>query len=115
MKKLEFNNLDLILEYIKNPEHKSVLFLLECAIREAKSSSKSEFKLGDHVLFGRPNGRKRPGVIVTLNPKKAVIKDTNLGGKCIYLDHRIQIDSTENNSRIDRRRSQRHENLFTGM
>jgi|TARA_B100001093_G_scaffold141755_1_gene134261 hypothetical protein len=81
MKKLEFNNLDLILDYIKNPEHKNVLFLLECAIREAKTSSKSEFKVGDHVVFGRPNGRKRPGVIVTLNPKKAVIKDTNLGGK----------------------------------
>ena len=51
MKKLEFNNLDLILEYIKNPEHKNVLFLLECAIREAKSSSKSEFKIAVYVLF----------------------------------------------------------------
>ena len=81
MKKLEFNNLDLILDFIKNPEHKNVLLLLECAIREAKTSSKSQFQVGDHVIFGRPNGRKRPGVIVTLNPKKAVIKDTNLGGK----------------------------------
>jgi tRNA(Leu) C34 or U34 (ribose-2'-O)-methylase TrmL len=79
--KLEFNRLPDILEFIKNPEHKDSLFLLECAIREAKTSSKSEFKVGDHVVFGRPNGRKRPGVIVTLNPKRAVIKDTNLGGK----------------------------------
>ena len=88
MKKLEFNNLDLILEYIKNPEHKSVLFLLECAIREAKSSSKSEFKLGDHVLFGRPNGRKRPGVIV----KRPLSKTPTLvaNGVCLTLWWRLR-------------------------
>ena len=38
------------------------------------------FKVGDHVIFGRTNGRKRPGVIVKTNPARAVIKDTNLGG-----------------------------------
>ena len=38
------------------------------------------FKVGDHVVFGRTNGRKRPGVIIKTNPARAVIKDTNLGG-----------------------------------
>jgi hypothetical protein len=79
--KLKFNNLPDILDWIREPSHKEHLFLIEAAIAKAKTSSKSEFKVGDHVVFGRPNGRKRPGVIVTLNPKRAVIKDTNLGGK----------------------------------
>ena len=81
MKKLQFNNLDLILDWIREPSHKEHLFLIEAAIAKAKGSSKSAFSVGDKVSFGRPNGRKRPGVIVTLNPKRAVIKDTNLGGK----------------------------------
>ena len=46
-----------------------------------KNAAKFLFKVGDHVIFGRPNGRKRPGVILTINPKKALIRDTNLGGK----------------------------------
>jgi len=78
--KLEFNNVPDILDFIRNPENKDSLFLLECAIKEAKGSE-SQFKVGDHVIFGRTNGRKRPGVIIKLNPAKAVIKDTNLGGK----------------------------------
>ena len=79
--KLEFNNVPDILEFIKNPENKDALFLLECAINDAKNKKKTDFKVGDHVIFGRPNGRKRPGVIVKTNPARAVIKDTNLGGK----------------------------------
>ena len=81
MKKLEFNNLDLILDYIKNPEHKNVLLLLECAIKEARNGSFANFKVGDHVIFGRTNGRKRPGVIIKTNPARAVIKDTNLASQ----------------------------------
>ena len=57
------------------------MFLLECAINDAKNKKKTDFKVGDHVIFGRANGRKRPGVVMKLNPSKAVIKDTNLGGK----------------------------------
>ena len=79
--KLEFNALPEILDWIKNPEHKDHLFLLQAAIAKASESSKSQFKVGDHVIFGRTNGRKRPGVVMKLNPSKAVIKDTNLGGK----------------------------------
>ena len=79
--KLEFNNVPDILEFIKNPENKEALFLLEGAINDAKNKKKTDFKVGDHVIFGRPNGRKRPGVIIKTNPARAVIKDTNLGGK----------------------------------
>jgi len=75
MKKLEFNNLDLILDWIKNPEHKDSLFLLECAIREAKGPSKSAsaFNVGDKVSFGKPRGRRYYGVVEKLNPSKAVV------------------------------------------
>ena len=79
--KLQFNNVPEILDFIKNPENKDALLLIEMAVKEARKGSFTNFKVGDHVVFGRTNGRKRPGVIVTLNPKKAVIKDTNLGGK----------------------------------
>ena len=70
--KLEFNNVPDILDFIRNPENKESLFLLECAIKEAKGS-KSQFNEGDKVSFGRPNGRKRLGIIMTKNPAKAVV------------------------------------------
>ena len=70
MKKLQFNNLDLILDWIKNPEHKDSLFLLECAITDAKKDS---FNIGDKVSFGRPNGRKHIGIVEKINISKAVV------------------------------------------
>ena len=79
--KLEFNNLPDILDFIKNPENKDALLLIKCAVNDAENKKKTDFKVGDHVIFGRKTGRKRPGVIVSLNgPKRAVVKDTNLGG-----------------------------------
>ena len=71
--KLQFNNLTDILDWIKNPEHKEHLFLLETAINAAKGSSKGQFKVGDNVTFGRPRGRKRHGILITKNPAKAVV------------------------------------------
>ena len=71
--KLQFNNLTDILDWIKNPEHKEHLFLIEAAIASVKGSSKSAFSVGDKVSFGRPRGRKRHGIIVTKNPAKAVV------------------------------------------
>jgi len=79
--KLQFNNVPDILDFIKNPENKDALLLIECAIKEARKGSFTKFKVGDHVIFGRANGRKRPGVIIKTNPARAVIKDTNLGGQ----------------------------------
>ena len=73
--KLEFNALPEILDWIKNPEHKEHLFILEAAIAKAKGSSKSAFSVGDKVSFGRPNGRKHIGVVEKLNPSKAVIAE----------------------------------------
>ena len=73
--KLEFNALPEILDWIKNPEHKEHLFILEAAIAKAKGSSKSAFSVGDKVSFGRPNGRKHIGVIEKLNPSKAVVAE----------------------------------------
>jgi uncharacterized protein YijF (DUF1287 family) len=70
MKKLQFNNLDLILDWIKNPEHKEHLFLLESAIAAAKKSS---FNIGDKVSFGRPNGRQHIGIVEKINISKAVV------------------------------------------
>ena len=81
MKKLQFNNLDLILDWIKEPSHKEHLFLLEAAIAKAKGSTKSKLSVGQKVSFGRPNGRKRFGIVEKMNPSKALIKESNLGGK----------------------------------
>ena len=79
--KLQFNNLPEILDFIKDAENKDALLLIECAVKEARKGSSTNFKVGDHVIFGRTNGRKRPGVIIKTNPARAVIKDSNLGGQ----------------------------------
>ena len=71
--KLEFNALPEILDWIKNPEHKEHLFLIEAAIAKAKGSKKVSFNVGDKVIFGRPNGRKHHGFIIKMNPAKAVV------------------------------------------
>ena len=71
--KLKFNNLPEILEWIRDPQHKEHLFLLQAAIAEAKGSQKVSFNVGDKVIFGRPNGRKHHGFIVKMNPAKAVV------------------------------------------
>ena len=72
--KLKFNNLPEILEWIRDPQHKEHLFLLQAAIAEAKGSSqKVSFNVGDKVIFGRPNGRKHHGCIIKKNPAKAVV------------------------------------------
>ena len=71
--KLEFNALPEILDWIKNPEHKEHLFLIEAAIAKAKGSKKVSFSVGDKVIFGRPNGRKHHGFIIKKNPAKAVV------------------------------------------
>ena len=71
--KLKFNNLPEILEWIRDPQHKEHLFLLQAAIAEAKGSQKVSFNVGDKVIFGRPNGRKHHGFIVKKNPAKAVV------------------------------------------
>ena len=71
--KLEFNALPEILDWIKNPEHKEHLFLIEAAIAKAKGSKKVSFNVGDKVIFGRPNGRKHHGFIIKKNPAKALV------------------------------------------
>ena len=71
--KLKFNNLPDILEWIRDPQHKEHLFLLQAAIAEAKGSQKVSFNVGDKVIFGRPNGRKHHGFIVKKNPAKALV------------------------------------------
>tara|TARA_B100001758_G_C18260998_1_gene531017 strand:+ start:218 stop:517 length:300 start_codon:yes stop_codon:yes gene_type:complete len=88
MKKLQFNNLDLILDWIREPSHKEHLFLIEAAIAKAKGSSKSAFSVGDKVSFGRPNGRKHFGVVEKLNPSKAVIAEY-LNGKNAHRKWRV--------------------------
>ena len=71
--KLKFNNLPDILEWIRDPQHKEHLFLLQAAIAEAKGSQKVAFNVGDKVIFGRPNGRKHHGFIIKKNPAKALV------------------------------------------
>ena len=79
--KLAFNNLPDILDWIREPSHKEHLFLIEAAIAKAKSS-KSEISVGQKVQFGRPNGRKRFGIVEKMNPQKAVIREKGgLGAK----------------------------------
>jgi hypothetical protein len=81
--KLAFNNLPDILDWIREPSHKEHLFLIEAAIAKAKSS-KSEISVGSEVQFGRPNGRKRFGIVEKMNPQKAVIREGNVKWRVPY-------------------------------
>ena len=92
--KLEFNALPEILDWIKNPEHKEHLFILEAAIAKAKGSSKSAFSVGDKVSFGRPNGRKHIGVVEKLNPSKAVIAE-HMSGMSTHREWRVPYSMME--------------------
>lgn len=69
--KLEYNNLPDILEFIKNPNNEDAIFLLECAILEAK---KNKYKINDKVIFGRKRGKQHIGLIHEIKDKHAIIK-----------------------------------------
>tara|TARA_E500000178_G_scaffold280056_1_gene280000 strand:+ start:264 stop:527 length:264 start_codon:yes stop_codon:yes gene_type:complete len=41
---------------------------------QLNEKQKHAFQIGAEVIFGRPKGQKRQGTIITMNPKKAVIR-----------------------------------------
>ncbi len=47
---------------------------------QLNENQKHAFQIGDEVTFGRPKGQKRQGTIITMNPKKAVVRS----GACRY-------------------------------
>ena len=49
--KLKFNNLPEILEWIRDPEHKEHLFLLQAAIAEAKGSKSSKSQIWEFSSY----------------------------------------------------------------
>jgi uncharacterized protein Veg len=72
--KLEYNNLPHILEFIRNPQNKDAILLIESCIYETK---KNQFKVGSKVIFGRKKGEKHEGVIEKINSSKAIISSNN--------------------------------------
>ena len=65
MKTLKFNDMNLILEWIREPSHKEHLFILEAAIAKANQTSLDQFSVGTKV--------------VKCNPKKAVVMEEGRG------------------------------------
>jgi len=79
MTTLKFNDMNLILDWIREPSHKEHLYILEAAIAKANQVSLDQFSVGAKVIFGRPRGAKHHGVIVKCNPKKAVVMEEGRG------------------------------------
>jgi hypothetical protein len=79
MTTLKFNDLNKVLDWIREPSHKEHLYILEAAIAKANQVSLDQFSVGSKVVFGRPNGAKHHGVIVKCNPKKAVVMEEGRG------------------------------------
>ena len=79
MTTLKFNDLNKVLDWIREPSHKEHLYILEAAIAKANHVSLDQFSVGAKVVFGRPKGAKHHGVIVKCNPKKAVVMEEGRG------------------------------------
>ena len=79
MTTLKFNDLNKVLDWIREPSHKEHLYILEAAIAKANQVSLDQFSVGAKVVFGRPNGAKHHGVIVKCNPKTAVVMEEGRG------------------------------------
>ena len=79
MTALKFNDMNKVLEWIREPSHKEHLYILEAAIAKANQVSLDQFSVGAKVIFGRPRGAKHHGVIVKCNPKKAVVMEEGRG------------------------------------
>ena len=79
MNTLKFNDLNRVLDWIREPSHKEHLYILEAAIAKANQVSLDQFSIGAKVVFGRPKGAKHHGVIVKCNPKKAVVMEEGRG------------------------------------
>ena len=79
MNTLKFNDLNRVLDWIREPSHKEHLYILEAAIAKANQVSLDQFSVGAKVVFGRPKGAKHHGVIVKCNPKKAVVMEEGRG------------------------------------
>tara|TARA_B110000483_G_scaffold178163_1_gene210729 strand:+ start:294 stop:575 length:282 start_codon:yes stop_codon:yes gene_type:complete len=79
MTTLKFNDLNKVLDWIREPSHKEHLYILEAAIAKANQVSLDQFSVGAKVVFGRPKGAKHHGVIVKCNPKKAVVMEEGRG------------------------------------
>ena len=70
MSKLKFNDLPKILDWIKEPSHAGLLFIVEQTLKSVKQE---QYKVGTKVRFGRANGMKRMGIVIKLGPKKALV------------------------------------------
>lgn len=74
MKKLKFKDLPQILEWIREPSHSEHLYMIKAAIQNVENS---KFVPGSKVVFGRPNGQQRVGVVLRTRNNKATVEVSN--------------------------------------
>ena len=79
MSNVKFNDLNKVLDWIREPSHKEHLYIVEAAIAKAKQEDINKFEVGAKVTFGRPRGKQHIGVIVKCNSKKAVVQEDGRG------------------------------------
>ena len=54
MSNVKFNDLNKVLDWIREPSHKEHLYIVEAAIAKAKQEDINKFEVGAKVTFGRP-------------------------------------------------------------
>ncbi len=74
MTKLKFKDLPQILEWIREPSHSEHLYMIKAAIQNVENS---KFIPGSKVVFGRPNGQQRVGVVLRTRNNKATVEVSN--------------------------------------
>ena len=78
MSNVKFNDLNKVLDWIREPSHKEHLYIVE-AIAQGKTRRHQQICCWCKVTFGRPRGKQHIGVIVKCNPKKAVVQEEGRG------------------------------------
>ena len=74
MTKLKFKDLPKILEFIRDPSNSDHLYMIKAAIQNVEYQ---KFVPGSKVVFGRPNGKQRVGVVLKTRNNKATVEVSN--------------------------------------
>jgi hypothetical protein len=74
MTKLKFKDLPKILEFIRDPSNSEHLYMIKACIQNVENS---KFIPGSKVVFGRPNGQQRVGVVLRTRNNKATVEVSN--------------------------------------
>jgi UDP-glucose 6-dehydrogenase len=73
---MKLNDLMQVVNAVKSMNEKEINLIIDAIKQNRKRTSvlsSTQFSVGQKVIFGKPRGQKRSGVIEKMNPTKALI------------------------------------------